>query len=60
MVFPDIYLTVFGLALCQHKGKLGLEKTFTFAYLMQCRTEPIGKFWYIGTCFSVALAKFFA
>ena len=60
MVFSNIYLTVFALVFSQHKGKLGLEKTFTFAYLMQCRTEPIGKFWYIGTFFSVALAKFFA
>ena len=60
MVFSDIYFPVFALLFCQHKGKLGLEKTLTFAYLIQCRAESIGKFRYIGTFFSVALAKFFA
>ena len=60
MVLSDIYFPISTLLFCQHKGKLGLEKTLTFAYLMQFRTESIGKFRFIGTFFSIALAKFFA
>ena len=60
MVFSNTYFPIFALVFCPCKGKLGLEKTFTFAYVMQRRTESIGKFRYIGTSFSVALGKFFA
>ena len=45
-VFSDTYFPVYVLAFCPYTGKCGSENTFTFAYLMQCPTEFIGKLRY--------------
>ena len=44
--FSDTYFPVYILGFCPYTGKLGLKKTFIFAYLMQCPTESNGKLRY--------------
>ena len=52
-IFP---LYVLGFCMGKYMGNFGLEKTFIFAYLMQCPTESIVNLG--ASYFSVALGKF--
>ena len=42
-LFPDTYFPIYAHVFCPYMGKCDSEKTFIFAYLMQCPTESIGK-----------------
>ena len=57
-VFSDTKFCVYILGLCPYIVKCGLDKTFIFAYHMQCPTESMVNF--CTTFFSNALAKFCA
>ena len=45
-VFSDTYFCVYVLGFCPYIGKCGLEKIYTFAYLLQCLTESISSLGY--------------